>query len=376
MNLVSLFSPIGAVLGWVMYAINSLVHNYGITLILFSILVKALMIPLGIKQQKGMISNARMQPKMKEIQQKYGNNKQKYSEELQKLYDKEGFSPLSSCLPMLIQFPILFGMLDVIYYPIKHMLRLPQETIAKAIEIAATVLPASGSYSPEIPVLSAIKVNPQPFIEGLGADAAQRIMDFDFTMLGLFLGDQPTPLPDGKPIGLYLALLAIPVLSGLTSLIMSLTTMKSTRATTEGQPGAGMTNGMMLMMPIMSVVISFAVPAGVGIYWLISNILASVQAMVLNKIMNPAEAIAKARAEEEEARERERLERMEAKRQAKERAKTQGKNADAVYDPDEVIDERGLSQKEINRRKLAAARKRDAERYGEEYVDVTDDDVK
>ncbi|MEG1850112.1 MAG: membrane protein insertase YidC, partial [Oscillospiraceae bacterium] len=126
----ALFSFIGIPLGWIMYAINSVVHNYGITLIVFGVLVKVLMIPLGIKQQKGMIANARMQPKMQAIQKMYGNNKQKYSEELQKLYDQEHFSPLSSCLPMLIQFPILFGMLDVIYYPIKHMLRLPADTIA------------------------------------------------------------------------------------------------------------------------------------------------------------------------------------------------------------------------------------------------------
>ena len=118
-----MFSFIGTPLGLVMYAINSVLHNYGITLIVFSVILKILMIPLGIKQQKGLIVNAKMQPKMKELQRMYGNNKQRYSEELQKLYDREKFSPLSSCLPMLIQFPILFGMLDVIYYPIKHMLK-------------------------------------------------------------------------------------------------------------------------------------------------------------------------------------------------------------------------------------------------------------
>ena len=115
-----------------MYAINSVVNNYGITLILFAILVKVLMIPLAIKQQKSMIVNARLQPKMREIQKKYANNREKYAEELQKLYAKEKFSPYTSCLPMAIQFPILFGMLDVIYYPIKHTIRLPADLISNA----------------------------------------------------------------------------------------------------------------------------------------------------------------------------------------------------------------------------------------------------
>ena len=368
--MIEFFSFIGIPLGWIMYGINQLVQNYGITLIIFSVLVKILMIPLGIRQQKGLISNARMQPKLRELQKHYGNNKQKYSEELQKLYTREQYNPMSSCLPMLIQFPILFGMLDVIYYPIKHMLRLSTEQINKAIEIATDVLgqAAMNGYSKEYPVFSALQQDFGAFADGLGVEVAQKIADFDFTMFGLFLGEQPTLLPQGKPVGLYLVLLLIPILSGLTSAMMSYISAKSTRVT-AGEQAAGMTNSMMLMMPVMSVMISFWVPAGLGIYWLISNICSTIQTLILNKVMNPAEAIAKAQAEEEAARERERQERSEAKKRAKERA---GKEPD----PDEPVDEKALSQKEINRRKLAAARRRDAERYGEEYVEATDEDVK
>lgn len=362
MSIVNLFAPVGWVLGFIMYYINQLTNNYGITLILFSILVKVVMIPLGIKQQKGLISNARMQPKMKAIQKAYGNNKQKYSEELQKLYNEEGFSPMSSCLPMLIQFPILFGMLDVIYSPIKHMLRLPSETISKAIEIATGVLGAGGmsNYSKEISVLNAVKLDPAPFVQGLGADITEKLSNFDFSLFGLFLGEQPSLTPGNRPIDLYIVLLLIPILSGVTSLMMSKVTKQSTASSADGQM-AGMTNSMLLMMPLMSVWISFVVPAGVGIYWLVSNILSTVQSIILNKIMNPAEEVEKAKAAEAELRERERLERIEQKKKAKE---------------ENNQNEGSLSQKAITRRKLAAARKRDAERYGEEYVDVTDEDVK
>jgi len=364
MSIVKLFSPVGWLLGFIMFYINKLTNNYGLTLLIFSVLVKVLMIPLGIQQQKGLISSARMQPKMKALQKAYGNNKQKYSEELQKLYNEEGFSPMSSCLPLLIQFPILFGMLDVIYSPIKHIVRLPADVIEKSISIATGILGEAGmnAYSKEISVLSAVKSNAAPFIEGIGAEATAALTEFDFTFFGLALGETPTLKPDGKPFGLYLVLLLIPILSGVTSLMMSLITRKSSAAT-AGDQMAGMNNSMLIMMPLMSIWISFMVPAGVGIYWLISNVLSAVQSLILNKVMNPAEAVAKAKAEAEANRERERLERIEMKKKAKETG---------IKDANEA----GLSQKEISRRKLAAARKRDAERYGEEYVDVTDDDVK
>jgi len=363
MSIVKMFAPVGWLLGFIMFYINKVTNNYGLTLLVFSILVKVLMIPLGIQQQKGLITSARMQPKMKALQKAYGNNKQRYSEELQKLYNEEGFSPMSSCLPMLIQFPILFGMLDVIYSPIKHIVRLPADVISKAVEIATGVLGEGGmnAYSKEISVLSAVKANSAPFIEGIGAEATAALTDFDFTMFGLSLGETPTLRPDGKPFGLYFVLLLIPILSGLTSLAMSLITKKASPS--SDATANSMNTSMLIMMPMMSVWISFMVPAGVGIYWLISNILSTIQSLILNKVMNPAEAAAKAKAEEETLRELERAERIEKKKKAKEQGNSENSEA-------------ALSQKEIARRKLAAARKRDAERYGEEYVDVTDDDVK
>jgi YidC/Oxa1 family membrane protein insertase len=199
----------------------------------------------------------------------------------------------------------------------------------------------------------------------MGAETANILANFDFTMFGLFLGDQPTLRPEGKPLGLYFALLLIPILSGATSMIMSLSTMKSTPA--MDSQAAGMSKSMMIMMPLMSVWISFIVPAGVGIYWLISNILSSIQTIILNRIMNPAEEIAKAEAAEKERLEKERVERIEAKKLAKETS---------AVSTGASLDGKALSQKEVNRRKLAEARRRDAERYGEEYVDVTDDDIK
>ena len=355
----SFFAIFGIPLGWLMNAIYGIVNNYGITLIIFAILFKLLMVPLSIKQQKGMIANARIQPMMADIQKKYANNRQKMAEEMQALYEREHFSPYSSCLPVLVQFPILMGMLDVVYYPIKHMLRLPAEAVSKAVEVATNMLGAdfvAKAYSKEICVLQAIKLDAAPFVEALGEETAGVLSNFDFSMFGLFLGNQPTLTPGDKPLGLYLALLIIPVLSGLTSLWMSKLTMDGTN-TGDNQAANSMSKSMMFMMPLMSVYISFVVPAGVGIYWLISNLLAVIQTMILNKYMNPKEMAEKAKKEAEERAQKERAERIAARKEARER------RAAGL----EVEDEMGLSQKELNKRKLAEARKRDALKYGEEY---------
>ena len=361
----SLFAFIGIPLGWIMYLIYQVIPNYGVTLIVFSILMKVVMIPLSIKQQKGLISNARMQPRMMEIQKKYQNNREKMAEELNKLYAEENFSPFSSCLPLAIQFPILFGLIDVIYYPIKHMLRLPSDVIAKAINIAEQILTPAGMnrYSQEISVLNAVHMDPQAFIDGIGADYASQLADFDFSMFGLNLSDTPRLLPGEMQVGVYFLLLLIPILSGVISLFMSIISLRNQKATMGGGgQAAAMTTSMLILMPLMSVWISFQVPAGVGIYWLISYAFMCVQTMVLNKVMNPAEEIAKAKKAAEEMRERERQERIEAKKKAREAGTS--------------VDEKKLSQKELNRQRLAEARKRQAEKYGDEYVEATDEDLK
>ena len=138
--------------------------------------------------------------------------------------------------------------------------------------------------------------------------------------------------------------------------------MKNSPTPMEG-PGAGTMKTMMLISPLMSLYIAFQVPAGVGIYWIISNLLMLLQSVVLNKFYNPKEMAAKARQEAEERREKERQERIEAKKKARD------------GDAEAKAKAKAKSQKEINRQKLAQARKQDAEKYGDVYTEVTDDDL-
>jgi YidC/Oxa1 family membrane protein insertase len=253
--------------------------------------------------------------------------------------------------------------MDVMYYPIKHILRLAPEVISQATEIAAPVLSAAGltasRYSAELSVLNAVKIDIEPFVAGLGADTANLLASLDINFLGMNLGEQPQLWP-------ITALMVIPVLSGVTSALLSYVSMLSSRSVSGGKSSGStdsMSSAMLFTMPLFSVYISFQVPAGVGFYWLLTNTFMTLQSYILYKVYNPGLVAAREEAAEEAAREDERQRRIENKKAVKE-----GILAEA--------DERTLSQKEINRIKLAEARRRDAEKYGEEYVDVTDDDLK
>ena len=257
---------------------------------------------------------------------------------------------------MLIQMPILFGLYDVIQRPITHLLRISGPVIDQATEIAATVLNNANlakDYSRQIRIIDAVNTNPDAF-SGLG-DFVSKVQTLDLSIGPIDLTQQPT-------FALNLLIL-IPIFSFLTSLLVSFVSMRQTADMSgNAAAAAGMSKSMMIMMPLMSAWISFVVPAGLGVYWIISNILMAVQTYLLNKFMNPKELAEKARKEAEERREAERQAKIEAKKRARERGETDIEQA--------------LSQKEINRLKLAAARKRDAEKYGETYAEVTDDDLK
>ena len=379
---------LGIPLGWVLYFFYSLVQNYGLALVLFTVLTRLILLPLAVNQQKGMVKMAMFRPKMEEIQKKYAKNPQKMNEEMTALYAREGYNPLSGCLPMLIQLPILFGLIDVIYNPLTHLLRMDASVIDSATTIAQQVLGQAGMsrYSAEMSIIHAVAENASAF-STLGEGFVSAIQNFDFTFFGLDLGVTPS-----FALNVYLL---IPVLSCLTSFLMMRLTMKNSVAASDPST-AKMNKSMSFITPLLSLWIGFEVPAGVGIYWLMSNILAIFQSLVLNKFFNPAETAAKVKAELEAQREAERQEKIEARKAAKEKQAAQNRAAAAAAQSvkkgrkhaapvreqtlvemaeDEEIDEKALSQKEINRMKLAAARRRDAEKYGEEYVDVTDHDL-
>lgn len=348
---------ISAPFGWLMYFIESFVHNYGLSLLLFVIITRLLLVPFSIKQKKSTAKTMAIQPKLKALEKKYGKNKEKYQQEMMKLYEEEGVSMTAGCLPSLIQMILMFGVIDVIYNPLKHIIRIPSDVLKEAVKLLDTTLKA-----PQIEIIKLIQSGSDKFTELFGAEAIERIKEFDMITLGINLGDFPT-------WGWNL-LIIVPFLAFASAMLQTIVTMKI-----NGKNGQEMQGGMkymMYFMPFMSLFICFSMPVGMGLYWTLSSLLMVAQDLILNWIY-PMEKLLNAKdknADKRRAKMKARRERM-AELQSKIDAKTQEmQDKNPNYKANEAKEESAetpvLDNDSVNRR-LAEARRRMAEKYGDEY---------
>ena len=179
---------LGYPLGLIMRLLYNILHSYGWSLIIFTLLVKLVMVPLSIKQQKSSAKMAAIQPQMQEIQKMYAKNQQKMNEELQKLYQRENYNPAGGCLPMLITFLVLFGLIDVIYKPMTHILGMSSDLIAQAQGIMEGLGVAFSHYSPQTSIITSVQANPEAY-SALGQDFINAVQSFDLNFLGINLGE-------------------------------------------------------------------------------------------------------------------------------------------------------------------------------------------
>jgi len=279
-------------LGWLLEFSYRLVNNYGLALIIFTVIVKAALVPLSVKQQKGMASQARLQPRIQALKKKYEKDRQKFTEEQQKLYSEEKINPMSGCLPMLIQMPILFGLFHVIYRPLTYIIGVNKDVIDAAIKFAEAAkengVEAFANLArgrEELFMLGNMDAFPENIFS---ADITKEVSGLDFNFLGLNLLETP----NFKELNW---LWVIPLLSGGSALVSSLITMRINKQGGNPQAAAGgpNMNGMLFMMPVMSLFFTFSFPAGIGFYWTCSNLLAIVQQVLIQKFYSPALIIAR-----------------------------------------------------------------------------------
>lgn len=315
-----IFNIFAKPLGALMSLMYSWLGNYFVTIFLFTLLVRLVIFPLSLNQQKSQAERARLAPRLERLQKKYAKDRNKLMEKQQELYQKEGVKMTAGCLPTIVTMLVLFSVIAVIYKPLTNLQSIPEATVNTAVtaltemkdDAGKEIIPAGElkGYYNELGLLRYAEDYPE-VIKTAWADA--KITDGDavyekiltvkeeFTMFGIsFLG-----MPwDGTVNWLWL----VAILSGLTALGTSMVSMHYTKAMTADQPqmqGCS-PNMMMYTMPLISLVISFTVPAGVGLYWIFSNLLAMVQTVVLNTIYNPAKIRAQAEMEYEERRRRKR----------------------------------------------------------------------
>ena len=363
-----LMNIIGYPLGWVMWLAYQVVPVYSIALIIFTVIVRAAMIPLSVKQQKNTAHMALFKPKVDAINKRYANNKQKAQEEINKLYEREGYNPLGGCSSLFIQLPIIYGLIDVVYRPMTHLLRLDKGVIAKAQEILEGVKAISNTKSlgVELEILGQLDKHKDILVDGLGEKVYNQMTSLDLNLFGVInLGEMPT--------WAFNWLFLIPVFSLLTALLSSIISMKMTQTNDDAQ-GKGCSYAMMFGMPFMSAYFSFLVPAGVGLYWIISNVLQGIQSIILRKIITPEKVAAKLEKDKAKGKGAKKSKFMTKLLEAQEQAAAQqgaysDKEKAAADEKKKALDEakraKGLSDSE----KLAEARKRYAEKYGDDIKD-------
>jgi len=240
--------------GWVFWAILQLINNYGVAIVIFSLIVKIILYPLQYKSKKGMLAQMRLQPKIKDIEARYKNDRTAYNTELQKLYTENGISPMSGCLPMLLLFPIMIGLYRVIRQPLTYVFGLSSEKLA---ELATTV---GGNASDEIAIIGKLSEGNEYFI--------------NMKFLGLDLTTTPS-------VGLNWLIL-LPIISGASALLMSIITQKLQEKLTGVSQANGSTKSLLYTMPLFSIFLGFTIPAGLTVYWIANNLWGIAQEFVLN----------------------------------------------------------------------------------------------
>lgn len=263
-------SIIATPMGYVMEYIYNLLQNYGYSVIAFALLAKIILLPLSIKQKKSMIVTQRLNPKLQELQKKYANNQEKYSQEAQKLYDEYGASPMGGCGTTLLTFPIMIGLYYVVTQPLTYFMHAPADQIAQMAEMFDISTRVNGYQ------LSICGLFAEHFDQLKAVCSA--IFPVDFTFFGLDL----TATPSFKE---FSVLWIIPVLSALTawgySHVANTMNQVVAGAPAGDEKAQQMNKTMTLMMPLMSGYFGFILPAAVGIYWIANNLFMCVQDVIL-----------------------------------------------------------------------------------------------
>jgi YidC/Oxa1 family membrane protein insertase len=272
-------------LGFILRICYSLVKNYGLALFLFTLVTRLILFPLAIKQQRSTAQMARLRPMMDKLQKKHGKDKEKYNAELTKLYQQEGYNPLSGCLPLLIQLPILFGLFSVVYNPLTYILSLPKATI---IQIRNVLKPELIHIYGKSVIDAADKANRLELYLSNHLNSASvhalpglsHLSSINYNFFGLDLSQQPSF--DFNHISV---LWLIPILSAISAYFSSSFSMKLNAVATPQT--AGMNKTMLMIMPFFSAYIAFTVPAGIGLYWIFTNLIMLLQTYILSVFYHP-----------------------------------------------------------------------------------------
>ena len=343
--------PFGYLLDW----LYTFTNNYGLALILFSLIIKLVLLPMSVKSKKSMLKMSRLSPQVKALEAKYGDDMQKYQLAVQQMYKEEGVSMGGGCLWSFIPLIILLPLYYVIREPITYMMhnsRSVSEAIVAFIQASGENL-GKNSYYAQLAAAGHIG-DYMDELKALAVTANANLQAMNFQFLGIDLAGIPTfrfwECEGWGEIGLFL----IPVVSaGLQAASMWLSQKMNNQVATnadgeqdaDAAKAANQTNAtMMLMMPIMSLWIGFSMPAAISVYWIAQAVFGAVQDCILTKHYRKVY-------DEEDAVKQE----IAAKRRAEEAEKERQRALRREKNPDGITD--NVSKKKVRQQEKEAAEK-------------------
>ena len=280
-----IFDIINIPFGYFMRFCYSITGNYAIALLLFALAVKIIFIPFGIKQQKTQIQNAKLRPKMMAIEKKYAGRtdkatQNKKQQEIMELQQREGVSPLSGCLPLLIQLPVIMALYNIIRKPLTYVCRFSSELITtlknKAVEL-----------NPTLDIKKLDEINLISEMKSRGYEGFSEIEGFSSELIPHFEVFNDFDLSAIPTISSWLVI--IPILVFATQFLTMKLTRKlnpMTQMTADTPQNVKMSNAIMdFSMPLMTLFFAFNMSAAIGLYWIYQSVISMVQSVILAKAM-------------------------------------------------------------------------------------------
>ncbi len=293
---------ISSLFGYILNALYNLFNNYGIAIIIFSILLRIILIPITIKQQKTMKKTTKMQQEMNSIREKYKNDPEKLNQETIELYKRENMSPFSGCLSAILQLVIILAVFWLVSQPLTYMKKVQNSELFNEYKQKIEEQTDTKSTYKEIAIIDKVESDYQEILNNLNDENVENREELEnrknqleelrinMEFLGLDLSKVPTQsLNDWK-------VYVIPVLYVITSFISIRLTTKTQNSKNDNEVKSAetesmeqMNKSMSYMMPIMSISIAAIAPLGLALYWLVSNILMIFERLIINKFMNSKE---------------------------------------------------------------------------------------
>ncbi len=328
---------------WLLNFFYSVFENYGFSIICFAVVVKICLFPFSLKGKRGMIQMNMMSGRMQKLQKQYANNKEKYNEEVQRIYAEEGVNPMGGCLWSMLPLFVLLPLYAIIRQPLKYMMGLSEDEIL-AVADKLDWVAAYGSdfvdtgYN-QLYLASMITEDTLSAVASAVGDAANVFaMNFDFFGMNLAMVPNWRIWENFTMANMGLVILVF--ISAATGFLFSMITMKTNKMTGASQNAqAESTNKtMMYTMPLMSLWIGFVMPAGLCVYWIANNLLSMIQEQIAGRMLKKDYEAARLAAEERERqekideKERKEQNRLERARRLEEEKKGKKKSAPKVIE--------------------------------------------